>query len=151
MIAFAFTFPVGRYHATPWGRHANEADVAWPPEPVRILRALMATWWRKADHERYPKVVLDDLIDALAAELPIFHLPDSVHTHLRAFMPAPEDRKLIYDAFFRMERDAKMIVAWPNVVLTPDQLALAAHLLERIGYLGRTESWAESSIAQHWD
>ncbi|MFX9058357.1 hypothetical protein ABTN75_21495, partial [Acinetobacter baumannii] len=49
MIAFAFTFPGNRYHATPWGRHANEADVAWPPEPVRILRGLIATWWRKAD------------------------------------------------------------------------------------------------------
>jgi CRISPR-associated protein Csb2 len=151
MIAFAFTFPVGRYHATPWGRHVNEADVAWPPEPVRILRALIATWWRKGDHERFPKVVLDDLIDALAAELPIFQLPEAVHTHVRAFMPAPVDRKLIYDAFFRLDRDAQMIVAWPNVVLAPDKLSLAAHLLERIGYLGRAESWAESFIAKHWN
>ena len=87
MIAFAFTFPAGRYHATPWGRHANEADVAWPPEPVRILRALIATWWRKADHERYPKTRLDDLIDALATELPVLRLPEAVHTHVRAFMP----------------------------------------------------------------
>jgi CRISPR-associated protein Csb2 len=36
MLALAFTFPAGRYHATPWGRHVNEADVAWPPEPWRI-------------------------------------------------------------------------------------------------------------------
>ena len=151
MIAFAFTFPVGRYHATPWGRHANEADVAWPPEPVRILRALIATWWRKGDHARFPKPVLDDLIDSLAAELPVFHLPEAVHAHVRAFMPAPEDRKLIYDAFFRLDRNAKMIVAWPSVVLTPEQHALAAHLLERIGYLGRAESWAESFVAEDWD
>ena len=151
MIAFAFTFPVGRYHATPWGRHANEADVAWPPEPVRILRALIATWWRKGDHARFPKPVLDDLIDSLAAELPVFHLPEAVHAHVRAFMPAPEDRKLIYDAFFRLDRDAKMIVAWPSVVLTPEQHALAGHLLERIGYLGRAESWAESFVAEDWD
>lgn len=151
MIAFAFTFLVGRYHATPWGRHTNEADVAWPPEPVRIIRALIATWWRKGDHERFPKVILDDLIDALAAELPVFHLPDAVHTHVRAFMPAPEDRKLIYDAFFRLDRNAQMIVAWPNVVLTAEQHTLAAHLLERMGYLGRAESWAESLVAEHWD
>jgi CRISPR-associated protein Csb2 len=29
MLAIAFTFPGGRYHGTPWGRHVNEADVAW--------------------------------------------------------------------------------------------------------------------------
>ena len=92
MIAFAFSFPAGRYHATPWGRHANEADVAWPPEPVRILRALIATWWRKADHKRFPKIMLDDLVDALAAELPVFHLPEAVHTHVRAWMPAPTEK-----------------------------------------------------------
>jgi len=27
MLALALTFPGGRYHATPWGRHVNEADV----------------------------------------------------------------------------------------------------------------------------
>ena len=68
MIAFGFTFPAGRYHATPWGRNVNEADVAWPPEPVRILRSLIATWWRKADQARFPKAMLDDLIDALAID-----------------------------------------------------------------------------------
>ena len=156
MIAFAFSFPAGRYHATPWGRHANEADVAWPPEPVRILRALIATWWRKADHERFPKIMLDGLIDALAAELPVFRLPEAVHAHVRAWMPVPMDRKpmdrkLIYDAFLRFDRDAELIAAWPSVTLTAEQEALAAHLLERIGYLGRAESWVEGRIAADWD
>ncbi|MBF0561783.1 MAG: type I-U CRISPR-associated protein Cas5/Cas6 [Alphaproteobacteria bacterium] len=151
MIAFGFTFPAGRYHATPWGRHANEADVAWPPEPVRILRALIATWWRKADHEQFPKIRLDDLIDALAVETPVFHLPVAVHSHVRAFMPAPTDRKLIYDGFLRFDRDAEMIVAWPGVILTREQETLARHLLERIGYLGRAESWVEGRLAADWD
>ena len=159
MIAFAFTFPAGRYHATPWGRHANEADVAWPPEPVRILRALIAAWWRKADHERYPKTMLDDLIDALATELPVLRLPEAVHTHVRAFMPigsidlktSLEKRSLIYDAFLRFDRDAELIAAWLDTTLTAEQEALAAHLLERIGYLGRAESWAEARIAVDWD
>jgi CRISPR-associated protein Csb2 len=151
MIAFAFTFPVGRYHATPWGRNANEAEVAWPPEPTRILRALIATWWRKADQERFPKSLVDDLIDSLAADLPVFNLPDAVHTHVRAFMPAPEDRKLIYDAFLRLDRRAEIIVAWPSTVLNADQYTLAGHLLEQIGYLGRAESWAEGRIAESWD
>ncbi|MBL8660023.1 MAG: type I-U CRISPR-associated protein Cas5/Cas6 [Rhodospirillales bacterium] len=150
MIAFAFTFPASRYHATPWGRHANEADVAWPPEPVRILRALIATWWRKGDRERFPESILDDLIDGIAAEPPHFHLPDAVHTHTRAFMPAPTQKKLIFDAFLRFDRGAEVIVVWPDVMLTVEQKALAAHLLKRIGYLGRSESWAEGRIADDW-
>jgi CRISPR-associated protein Csb2 len=148
MIAFAFTFPGGRYHATPWGRNANEADVAWPPEPVRILRTLIATWWRKADQDAFPKAGLDDLIDALAQEAPLYRLPEAVHSHIRAFMPAPERKTLIYDAFLRLGSDAKLIVLWPNAALTADQHALAAHLLERIGYLGRAESWADGSIVE---
>lgn len=151
MIAFAFTFPAGRYHATPWGRHANEADVAWPPEPVTLLRALIATWWRKADRERFPRPLLDTLIDALAVEPPLYHLPESIHSHMRSFMPAPRDKKLIYDAFLRFDRDAELIAAWPGVALTAEQEALATHLLERIGYLGRAESWVEGRIEVEWD
>lgn len=151
MIAFAFAFPVGRYHATPWGRHANEADAAWPPEPVRIVRALIATWWRKADHERFSKSVLNDLIDTLASELPVFCLPEAVHAHIRAYMPAPSEKKLIYDAFLRLGREAEIIVAWPNTNLAPEQRELSTHLLERIGYLGRAESWASGHIADNWN
>ena len=151
MIAFAFTFPAGRYHATPWGRHANEADVAWPPEPVRILRALIATWWRKADHKQFPRTMLDDLIDALATEPPLYRLPEGVHSHVRAFMPSPVDKKPIYDAFLRVDHNAELVAAWPGVTLTAEQETLATHLLERIGYLGRAESWAEGCIAIDWD
>jgi CRISPR-associated protein Csb2 len=151
MIAFAFRFPAGRYHATPWGRHANEADVAWPPEPARILRALIATWWRKADHARFPKALLDGLVDALAAEPPVFYLPDATQAHLRAYMPAPVDKKLIYDGFLRLGDEAEMVVAWPNAVLTTEQREFAVHLLERIGYLGRAESWVAARIADDWD
>jgi CRISPR-associated protein Csb2 len=153
MIAFGFTFPAGRYHATPWGRNVNEADVAWPPEPVRILRSLIATWWRKADQARFPKTMLDTLVDVLASEPPVFQLPEAVHTHIRTFMPAPTKPPgtLIYDAFFMLDRRAQLVVAWPDVALSPEQRELAAHLLERIGYLGRAESWVEAGIADEWD
>ncbi len=151
MIAFSFAFPAGRYHATPWDRHANEADVAWPPEPARILRALIATWWRKAEHKRFPKPVLDDLIDAMAAEPPLFLLPDAVHAHIRTYMPAPERKALIYDGFLRFGEGAELIAAWPNVVLEPEQRELAAHLLECMGYLGRAEAWAEGRLVDNWD
>ena len=37
-------FVLGRYHATPWGRHVNEGQVELPPSPWRLLRALYAVW-----------------------------------------------------------------------------------------------------------
>ena len=66
MFALAFRFPAGRYHATPWGRNVNEADVAWPPEPWRLLRALIAAYWRKGNHELWSENDLALLIDRLA-------------------------------------------------------------------------------------
>jgi CRISPR-associated protein Csb2 len=146
MFALIFRFPAGRYHATPWGRHVNEGDVAWPPEPYRIFRTLIATWHRKADHTAYDKAALGRLIEALAATDPIFSLPDAVHAHTRHYMPqgkiagGREDTKLVFDAFYRVDPNAELIVAWPDLQLSPDLLALAGHLSERIGYLGRAEA-----------
>ncbi|HVA89339.1 MAG TPA: type I-U CRISPR-associated protein Csb2 [Chloroflexota bacterium] len=147
MTTFVFTFPTGQYHATPWGHHANEAAVAWPPEPVRILRALIATWWRKMDHTRYPKVILDELVGELASDVPEYCLPPAVHTHVRAFMPTPSERKLVFDGFLRLEDGQEVVVLWRNVSLSPKTRELASLLLENLGYLGRAESWAEGRLA----
>ena len=45
-VIIKLTFPAGRYHATPWGRHVNEGVPEWPPSPWRLLRALVAVWKR---------------------------------------------------------------------------------------------------------
>ncbi len=37
-VIIKLTFPAGRYHATPWGRHVNEGVAEWPPSPWRLLR-----------------------------------------------------------------------------------------------------------------
>lgn len=150
MFALAIRFVAGRYHATPWGRHVNEADVAWPPEPWRLLRALIATWHRKADRDRFDGGLLADLIDRLAAELPIYDLPPAVHTHARHYMPwfkkGPDDRTLVFDAFARLDPTDPLRVLWKNVTLSSDEAALAQHLIERLGYLGRAESWVEARV-----
>lgn len=150
MFALAIHFVAGRYHATPWGRHVNEADVAWPPEPWRLLRALVATWHRKGDHDRFGRDLLADLIDRLAADLPIYDLPPAVHTHTRHYMPwfkkGPGDRTLVFDAFARLDPDAPLRILWENADLTLEEADLARHLIERLGYLGRAESWIEAQI-----
>ena len=46
MIAISLHFLTGRFHATPWGHHVNEGVAEWPPSPWRLLRALMATFYR---------------------------------------------------------------------------------------------------------
>ena len=152
MFAIAFHFPTGRYHANPWGRHVNEADVAWPPDPWRILRALIATWHRKVDREAFPERQLAALIDRLAEEAPLYRLPPAIHAHTRHYMPwfkkGPDDRTLIFDAFARLDPAEPLIVAWPDTTLAPDERALALHLVERVGYLGRAESWVESKVTE---
>jgi CRISPR-associated protein Csb2 len=158
MFALVFRFPVGRYHATPWGRNANEADVAWPPEPWRILRALVATWWRKGNREQWGEQDLAALIDALAEHAPVYRLPDqAVHTHTRHYMPQGKIEKgrettaLVFDAFARLPENAEIVAAWPSVTL-PDQLfGLAADLADGIGYLGRAESWVDCEARAEWN
>lgn len=150
MLTLAFTFPAGRYHATPWGRHVNEADVGWPPDSWRLARAFIATWQRKLDPLRYPREHLVSLLAKLAEEPPHYALPEAVHFHTRHFMPAPEKRTLIFDAFAQVGRDAPLIVHWPGVCLDGEQSALLDALLEAIGYLGRAESWTEACRLEDW-
>ena len=153
MFGLAFRFPAGRYHATPWGRNVNEADVAWPPEPWRILRALIACYWRKGDRQRWGDEDLARLIDALAEELPVFQLPKgSVHAHTRHYMPIPPIKKgeykrtLVFDAFLHLPDGAEVLAVWKGVTLDGDLLSLARDLADGIGYLGRAESWTECRV-----
>ena len=151
MFGLSFRFPAGGYHATSWGRNVNEADVAWPPEPWRILRALVATYWRKGDRERWSEDDLARLIDTLAADLPVFHLPEGgVHAHTRHYMPTPkgksESRTLVFDAFLHLPKGAEIVAVWSDVSLDDDLLGLARDLAAGIGYLGRAESWTECRV-----
>lgn len=146
MFALVFRFPHGRYHATPWGRHVNEGAVAWPPEPYRVLRALMAVWHRKADQTRWSEPALHRLIEALAASSPVYRLPDAVHAHTRHYMPqgrlenGRERTSLVFDAFYRIDPDEDLVVAWPELIVAPEDFALGKHLASLTGYLGRAES-----------
>ena len=147
MLAIAFTFPAGRYHATPWGRHVNEADVAWPPDLWRITRALIAVWHRKLDKVRFPRQRLDDLLARLAeAEAPSFRLPESaIHAHTRHYMPGKSDKRtLVFDAFARVADDDPVVMFWPRLSLDASQVEMLDALLEDLGFLGRAESWVDA-------
>lgn len=153
MFALVFRFPTGRYHATPWGRNVNEGDIAWPPEPWRLLRALIAAYWRKGDHERWPHEALGRLIDVLAETLPVYRLPTgTIHSHTRHYMPRARGKTtLVFDAFARIPEQGSIIAAWPAATLDANLFSLATDLAEAIGYLGRAESWTECETLDDWD
>ncbi|CAG0934874.1 MAG: hypothetical protein EFKGCFLK_01878 [Rhodocyclaceae bacterium] len=151
MLAVAFTFPVGRYHATPWGRHVNEADLEWPPSPWRITRALIAVWHRKLDPARREIALLERLLAKLAVEAPHYRVPAAVHAHTRHYMPI-NGRKpaLIFDAFARLDAKEALTAVWPCVNLEPNEAELLDELLAGLGFLGRAESWADASRLAEW-
>lgn len=143
MIGIEFHFPTGRYHATPWNRQVNEGAVEWPPSPWRILRALTATWYRKA-YDDFDKSELRTLVEILAGELPSYRLPDGVDMHTRHYMPPYKGTTdKVFDAFLHLDSDPVCVV-WPNATLSDDQEARLTLLVERLGYLGRAESWVEA-------
>lgn len=150
MLSIVFTFPAGRYHATSWGRHVNEADVAWPPDLWRITRALIAVWHRKLDPIRFPRERLHELLVCLAeAEPPSFRLPESaIHAHSRHYMPGKGDKRtLVFDAFARVADDDPVVIVWPALMLNAPQTEMLDALLENLGFLGRAESWVDARRA----
>lgn len=155
MLAISFTFPAGRYHATPWGQHVNEGGVEWPPSPWRVLRALIATWHRKLDPSNWPEPTLDSLIAKLAGGMPVYALPPATLSHTRHYMPVIEGKNrkptLIFDAFARVSDSAQLVVAWPEVELTGDEHHLLDALVTRLGYLGRAESWVQAELLIDWN
>lgn len=151
MLTLSLTFPAGRYHATPWGRHVNEADIAWPPDLWRLSRALIAIWHRKLDQERFSRQILESLLAALAGEAPHYRLPLAIHAHTRHYMPNRLKSSLIFDAFALIDPNDKLIMHWPILALDEGQTELLDELLEALGYLGRAESWIEAKRLPDWN
>lgn len=153
MLAIGFSFPGGRYHATPWGRHVNEGEVEWPPSPWRVLRALAAVWFRKGDRESYPEEELKRLLETLAEDLPVFQLPLRVSRgHSRHYMPLGGPKlSLVFDGFVRLDPHDLVVMVWPRVELDERLTSLLDHLLKELGYLGRSESWVEARRLTEWN
>ncbi len=146
MIGLAFSFPGGRFHATPWGRHVNEAAPEWPPSPWRILRAFVATWKRKLNNDAgYTTPMVEGLIRKLAAP-PLFMLPPASLSHTRHFMPIPIERTLVFDGFVSVDKHKPVFCFWPDVDLDDNERMVIEAISSNIGFLGRAESWTEARV-----
>src|SRR5437016_943482 len=114
MTVLELSFPAGRYHATPWGRHVNEGAVEWPPSPWRIVRALIATWHLKAKAD-VADATMRSLVEKLSAP-PRFHLPPASASHTRHYMPFNEGKNekttKVFDTFIQLAEGSAILVAW---------------------------------------
>jgi len=153
MIALAINFLAGRYHATPWGRHVNEAAPEWPPSPWRLLRALVATWKRKLyEDPTCDPAAVASLLHKIVVP-PYFALSPASTGHTRHFMPwfkkGPSDRTLVFDAFVAMDKSDNsddVVAFWPEANLDVTERTALVCLAENLGFLGRAESWAEARV-----
>jgi CRISPR-associated protein Csb2 len=143
MPIIELSFPAGRFHATPWGRHVNEGTVEWPPAPWRLLRALMATWYLKARTD-IDDVTVQSLVHALANVAPQFQLPAASLGHTRHYMPGKgTDKPKVFDAFIHVS--GPVLAAW-EIALTAEQTKALGLLCSRLSYLGRAEGLVEASL-----
>lgn len=141
MIGIEFKFPTGRYHATPWNRQVNEGAVEWPPSPWRLLRALIATWYRKADAE-FERATLRQVVETLASSPPRYRVPGGTKMHTRHYMPPYKGTTdKVFDAFLHVADDEYLQIVWNEQELGERQRELLETLVERLNYLGRAESW----------
>jgi CRISPR-associated protein Csb2 len=154
-LAIALSFPSGKFHATPWGRHVNEGVAEWPPSPWRFLRALVATWKRKLANDPQVTQHMSDLLTQLDPP-PIFKLPPASVSHTRHYMPwhknnkyGPDNRTMVFDTFVAVSQ-AELGMLWPDAALTPTQEDALAKLLAHLGYFGRAEAWCVARICRGW-
>ncbi len=151
-LSLAFRFVAGRYHATPFGHHVNEGLIEWPPSPWRLMRALLSVGYTSgAWNDAGPPAVARSLIEKLSAELPRYFLPPSVGAHSRHYMPIgglegkTEKTTLVFDTWARID-DREMTVSWDAVRLDDAESSVLSVLVERLNYLGRSESWVEGRV-----
>lgn len=139
MPTLKITFPASRYHATAWGTQVNEGIVEWPPCPWRLLRGLLASWHLKDVRGEISEEVMRDLLGRLASVAPSYRIPQTTAGHTRHYMPAPEKKTKIFDAFLHVAEGEALYVEW-DIELDEPQAAALKTLAENWNYLGRAES-----------
>lgn len=142
-VTLAITFPLGRYHATPWDRAVNEGAVEWPPSPWRLLRTLVSTWYTRWPD--LPAPTLDALLDALGGT-PSYRTPSVRPGHTRHYLPNLDHRSgkpggtdLTLDPFLWVPAEDELLVQW-DTDLAIEQRGVLSKLVELVPYLGRADS-----------
>lgn len=144
------TFPLGRYHATPWDRHVNEGAVEWPPSPWRLARALYAVW-----KERLPTLDESAVLEVLGevAVPPVYQLPAWSSAATRHYYPANDHLEAVktstdkvIDAFVALDPRSPLILHWEEADLSVPARAAAGELFAALPCLGRADSICEARV-----
>ena len=140
-------FISGRVHGTPWGASHNEGRIEFPPSPWRLTRALIATWFERANE--IDEAVIRRLVERLASVSPRFYVPPFAGAHVRHYFPesaykvgSRKGTAKVLDAFAAVDPNVPLIVEW-DVELPSDERSALATLVDRMPYIGRAESLVE--------
>lgn len=163
-VTLKLTFPAGRYHATPWGRHVNEGVPEWPPSPWRLLRALVAVWRRTCPDlsEQQVRRVLEELVQP-----PVFRLPPHRVAHTRHAMPTnvlarnykPSEKEkkagkyqgdptIVFDTFVAVGRTDPVLIYWKDATLSAADAIAFGKLIGNLTTLGRAEGWVDAEVVE---
>ena len=148
-ITIKLNFLAGRYHANPWGRHVREAAVEWGPSPYRLMRALIDTKFRKMPD--LDMDAIESILAKLCAAPPVFHLPKATYSFIDIFKNVskfgePERKEEMFDAFVVVNPSDPVYIRWEEEELTRNEKSILSSLLEKINFLGRSESWVQMEL-----
>ncbi len=155
MLGLEARFELGRYHATPWGVHVNDAAVEWPPSPWRLLRALYSTTRTNVALAAQCGAVDRALQTLIDAPPPVYQLPVTLPGHTRHYMPKasyspakPRETAKVIDSYLAVDPDAPLRVWW-DIDLDADATAALTAAARCVGYLGRSESVCVLTVSSH--
>lgn len=162
------TFPLGRFHATPWRVNPFDDPYGeWPPSPYRLLRGIVARFHQLVRETERPMEAIDDVIAAFADSRIELSLPPSATRApaLRQYLPGtvlewePAGKK---DQANGAQRVAKRFLAQDNSFAVPpgeplfwilegekwtaESLSTLESCLRRMTYFGRAESLTEIQV-----
>jgi len=151
MIAIRMGFLTGRFHATPWGHHVNEGVVEYPPSVWRLLRSLVATFYRvfpdraHQDKGDNPAVMQLKRIVAALSSPPEFYLPAAAIAHTRHYDQDNGGVKF-FDTFISVNPQETMLWIWRDADLAEEDRVALSEMLVSLGTFGRAESWCEAEL-----
>jgi CRISPR-associated protein Csb2 len=149
-LCMRVSFPLGRYHATPWNRHVNDGVSEWPPSPWRIARAFAAVWKERLPD--LPETVVMSAIEKISAP-PTYVMPQGIgaatvhyypdRTHKEGVGKPSKDK--IFDAFVAVSPYQDLEIHW-RCTPTDDEIAVLSEIADHVSYLGRADSICDMSV-----
>lgn len=160
------SFPLGRFHATPWRVNPFDDPFGeWPPSPWRLVRAVVARWyqWSRESAESPDLSQLDALARALCESSYSFYLPAHAMrgSPLRQYHPvefgwvppAKKDKpiprmkaygtSLVQDNYWSVPTGDDGTIWWflDGDAWTPQLIEVLDRCIERLIYFGRAETF----------